>query len=39
MDLSDIEVAAGKLNQLPRVATLFVDEPQGRITDFSFQLL
>jgi len=39
MDLSDIDVAAQKLNQLPRVATRFVDEPKGRITDFSFQLL
>jgi uncharacterized OB-fold protein len=39
MDLSDIDVAARKLNQLPRVTTRFVDQPQGRITDFSFQLL
>lgn len=39
MDLSDIDAAAKKLNQLPRVIARFVDEPKGRITDFSFQLL
>ena len=39
MDLSDIDAAAQKLNKLPRVTTCFVDDPKGRITDFSFQLL
>lgn len=39
LDLSDIEEAAQKLNTLPRVRVEFVDEPQGRITDFSFKLI
>lgn len=39
VDLSDIEVAAQKLNTLPRVRVAFVDEPQGRITDFSFTVI
>lgn len=39
MDLGDIDAAAQKLNQLPRVVARFIDEPKGRITDFSFQLL
>lgn len=38
-DLSDIETAAQRLNKLPRVRTVFIDEPQGRITDFSFELI
>jgi uncharacterized OB-fold protein len=38
-DLSDIEAAAQRLNKLPRVRTVFVDAPQGRITDFSFELI
>jgi uncharacterized protein len=39
LDLSDIEAAAQKLNALPRVRVEFVDEPKGRITDFSFKLI
>ncbi|MDP3676626.1 MAG: OB-fold domain-containing protein [Novosphingobium sp.] len=39
MDLSDIEKAAQKLNALPRVRVEFIDEPKGRITDFSFKLI
>jgi uncharacterized OB-fold protein len=39
LDLSDIEVAAQNLNTLPRVRVEFVDEPAGRITDFSFKLI
>lgn len=39
LDLSDIEVAAQNLNTLPRVKVAFVDEPKGRITDFSFKLI
>lgn len=39
LDLSDIEAAAQKLNTLPRVRVKFVDEPKGRITDFSFELI
>ena len=38
-DLSDIDAAAKRLNSLPRVAVRFVDDPKGRITDFSFELL
>ncbi|MGE4242059.1 Zn-ribbon domain-containing OB-fold protein [Ramlibacter sp.] len=38
-DLSDIDRAAARLNALPRVKVKFVDEPKGRITDFSFELL
>jgi uncharacterized OB-fold protein len=38
-DLSDIEAAAQRLNKLPRVRTVFIDQPQGRITDFSFELI
>lgn len=38
-DLSDIEAAATRLNVQPRVALRFVDDPQGRITDFWFELL
>jgi uncharacterized protein len=39
LDLTDIELAAQKLNTLPRVRVEFTDEPQGRITDFSFKLI
>jgi uncharacterized OB-fold protein len=39
LDLSDIDAAAKKLNQLPRVKVEFTEEPKGRITDFSFRLL
>lgn len=39
VDLSDIEAAARRLNQLPRVRTRFIDQPQGRITDFTFELI
>jgi uncharacterized OB-fold protein len=38
-DLSDIEAAAQRLNKLPRVRTVFIDAPEGRITDFSFELI
>lgn len=38
VDLSDIDAAAKALNKQPRVKLEFVDEPQGRITDFSFKL-
>jgi uncharacterized OB-fold protein len=38
-DLSDIDAAAKRLNSLPRVAVRFIDDPKGRITDFSFELL
>ena len=38
-DLSDVEAAAQRLNKLPRVRTVFIDAPQGRITDFSFELI
>ena len=38
-DLSDIEAAAKRLNSQPRVAVRFIDDPKGRITDFSFELL
>lgn len=39
LDLSDIEAAAQNLNTLPRVKVAFIDEPEGRITDFSFKLI
>ena len=39
VDLSDIDGAAKRLNALPRVKVDFVDEPKGRITDFSFRLI
>jgi uncharacterized protein len=39
VDLSDIDKAAEKLNKLPRVAVRFVDNPEGRITDFWFELI
>ena len=38
LDLSDINAAAARLQQQPRVRAAFIDEPQGRITDFSFVL-
>lgn len=38
-DLSDLEAAATRLNAQPRVTVRFVDNPQGRITDFWFELL
>lgn len=39
LDLTNIDAAAAKLNSLPRVRVEFVDDPQGRITDFSFRLI
>jgi uncharacterized OB-fold protein len=39
VDLSDIDRAAEALNTLPRVAVRFVDRPEGRITDFWFELI
>ena len=38
-NLSDIQAAAQRLNSQPRVTVRFVEEPQGRITDFWFELL
>ena len=38
-DLSDIEAAAKRLNEQPRVTVRFVEDPNGRITDFWFELL
>jgi uncharacterized OB-fold protein len=38
LDLSDIDAAAARLQKQPRVHALFIAEPQGRITDFSFVL-
>jgi uncharacterized OB-fold protein len=39
LDLSNISDAAHRLQARPRVRASFVDEPQGRITDFTFTLL
>ena len=39
MDLSNIDEAAARLNKQPRVVVEFIDNPQGRITDFSFKLM
>jgi uncharacterized OB-fold protein len=36
IDLSDIRAAAGRLRPGTRLRVKFVDEPQGRITDFHF---
>jgi len=38
-DLSDIQAAAQRLNAQPRVVVRFVHDPQGRVTDFWFELL
>jgi len=38
LDLSDIDAAAARLQGQPRVRAKFIDEPQGRITDVSFEL-
>lgn len=38
-DLRDIEAAARRLNAQPRVVARFIDDPKGRITDFTFELL
>jgi len=38
LDLTDIGAAAAKLQGQPRVRVKFVDEPEGRITDISFEL-
>lgn len=39
IDLTDFNAAAKKLNTLPRVKVEFIDDPKGRITDFSFRLI
>jgi uncharacterized protein len=39
LDVTDVNEAAKKLNKLPRVKTKFIDQPKGRITDFSFELI
>lgn len=39
VDTSDIEATARKLNTTPRVTTVFDAAPQGRITDFHFELI
>ena len=39
LDLSDINAAAAKLNQQPRVKVEYTDQPKGRITDFSFKVI
>jgi uncharacterized OB-fold protein len=38
-DLSNIQAAAKRLNAQPRVTVRFVEDPNGRITDFWFELL
>lgn len=38
LDLSDIDAVATQLQTQPRVKVDFIDEPQGRITDFTFSL-
>ncbi len=39
LDLSDVAVAAGRLKPGARVRVVFEDTPQGRITDFHYELL
>jgi hypothetical protein len=38
IDCSDIDAAAAILAQQPRVRLAFIDQPRGRITDFTFEL-
>jgi uncharacterized OB-fold protein len=38
LDLSDIDAAAAQLQEQPPIRVKFIAEPQGRITDFSFEL-
>lgn len=38
VDCSNIDEAAARLFEQPRVALSFIDEPKGRMTDFSFVL-
>jgi len=38
VDLNDIGAAAAQLQRQPRIRAHFIEEPQGRITDFSFAL-
>lgn len=38
-DLSDLQAAARRLNKQPRVTVRFIENPQGRITDFWFELI
>lgn len=38
LDIDDVEDAAQLLQSQPRVTVDFVDDPAGRITDFSFRL-
>lgn len=38
LDIRDVDETAARLQAQPRVRATFVDEPQGRITDFSFTL-
>jgi len=39
VDTHDIEAAARKLNTQPRVKVVFGSAPQGRITDFHFEVI
>lgn len=39
VDLSDIDAAGNALLELPRVRVKFKDKCEGRITDFSFELI
>jgi uncharacterized protein len=39
VDLSDIESAAGKLLESPRVRVVFGSKPEGKVTDFCFELI
>lgn len=38
VDLSDIDAAAAALMKRPRVKAVFKDRPEGRITDFHFEV-
>jgi len=39
LDASDVAGTAERLMAQPRVELRFIDEPQGRITDFSFEIV
>lgn len=39
LDASDVDATAEQLMAQPRVELRFIDEPQGRITDFTFEIV
>lgn len=39
IDCTDIDAAAARLMKQPRVRLVFADQPMGRITDFTFEIV